>query len=195
MSNTAKKLTNHQTVMRLCITAMLIALAAVLSMVKIYKLPLGGAITLFSMVPITFIAVKYGNVWGLFSSFVYSLIQFLFAILFDGIFAWGLTPEILVGAIFFDYIFAFTALGLAGVFRKKGDMGVILGIVLSMSLRFISHFLSGIIFFQSFEVFNNPYIYSLAYNGSYMLPELIMTTAMVIFLVKNKEVKKFFEKF
>ncbi len=173
---------------RLCVSAIMLALATVLSLIKVYTLPLGGSITLLSMVPIVFLSVSYGVGWGFFSAFVYSLIQLFLDL--AAIASWGLTPAIFVGCILFDYIFAFTALGIAGIFRKRGSLGVLSGVSLALFLRFASHFLSGIIFFRSFEKFNSPFLWSLFYNGSFMLPELIFTAVAVFFLFKNKSFKK-----
>ncbi len=67
----------------------LIALAAVLSLIKVFKLPWGGSITLLSMLPICLISIRHGVKTGLFSSFVYAVIQLVFGILFDGLLGWG----------------------------------------------------------------------------------------------------------
>ena len=173
---------------RLCVSAIMIALATVLSLIKIYTLPLGGSITLLSMLPIVFISVSYGVGWGFFSAFVYSLIQFFLDL--AAVASWGLTPAIFVGCIAFDYILAFTALGIAGIFSKKGVWGATLGTCLALFLRFFSHFLSGVILFRSYEMFNSPFLWSLAYNGSFMLPEMIFTAVGVFFLFKNKNIKR-----
>lgn len=173
---------------RLCVSAIMIALATVLSLVKIYQLPLGGSITLLSMVPIVYLSVSYGLGWGFFSAFVYSLIQFFLDL--AAISSWGLTPAIFVGCIMFDYILAFTALGISGIFRTKGVKGVFFGVCIALALRFVSHFLSGVILFRSYEVFNSPFLYSICYNGSFMLPEMIFTAIGTSLLFKNKNVKK-----
>lgn len=173
---------------RLCVSAIMIALATVLSLIKIYTLPLGGSITLLSMLPIVFISVSYGVGWGFFSAFVYSLIQMFLDL--AAVASWGLTPAIFVGCIAFDYVLAFTALGIAGIFRNKGVWGAVLGSSLALFLRFFSHFLSGVILFRSYEVFNSPFLWSVAYNGSFMLPEMIFTAVGVFFLFKNKNIKR-----
>lgn len=166
----------------------MIALATVLSLIKVYTLPLGGSITLLSMLPIVFISVSYGVGWGFFSAFVYSLIQLFLDL--AAVASWGLTPAIFVGCIAFDYILAYTALGIAGIFRKKGAVGALLGVCLALFLRFFSHFLSGVILFRSYEMFNSPFLWSLFYNGSYMLPEMIFTAVAIFFLFKNKSFKQ-----
>ena len=177
----------NSNIKRLCVSAIMIALATVLSLIKVYTLPLGGSITLLSMLPIVFISVSYGVGWGFFSAFVYSLIQLFLDL--AAVASWGLTPAIFIGCILFDYILAYTALGIAGAFRKKGAVGVLLGTCLALFLRFFSHFLSGIILFRSYEMFNSPFLWSLFYNGSYMLPEMIFTSIAVFFLFRSKNIK------
>ena len=177
----------NSNIKRLCVSAIMIALATVLSLIKVYQLPLGGSITLLSMLPIVFLSVSYGVGWGFFSAFVYALIQMFLDL--AAVASWGLTPAIFIGCIALDYILAFTALGIAGIFRKKGTVGVLLGSCLALFLRFVSHFLSGIILFRSFEMFNSPFLWSLFYNGSFMLPEMIFTTVGLFFLFKSKNLK------
>lgn len=175
--------------------AVMIALATVLSFVKVYQLPWGGSITLLSMLPIVVYSIKYGVSKGLMVSFLYALIQFGQGIA-DGLFGWGLTPVMLVTCIFLDYIIAFTVLGLAGIFRKKGLVGNIIGIIISLILRFSCHFLSGVVVFASagklWEGFStdNTYLYSFLYNGSFMLPEIIFTVIGAVVLLTVPQSKK-----
>ena len=104
----------------------------------------------------------------------------------------------LVGTILLDYIVAFSVLGIAGIFANKGYAGICAGVALAIVLRFLSHFLSGVVIFKNleqFEVFgsvftNRPVLYSLAYNGLYMLPELIITTVAAVILFRLPQVKK-----
>lgn len=185
-------------VIRLTETAVFIALAVALSMVKIFKLPLGGSVTLVSMLPICILSFRYGVKWGFFSSFIYSLFQLMLGITTDGLLGWGLTPIMLVGCILFDYIIAFTALGIAGVFKKKGEAGLYAGLTLAFLLRFASHIVSGYFIFaylDQWEIFgstfvNKPLLYSVCYNGTYILPELIITIAVVVVLMRFTAVKK-----
>ena len=106
--------------------AVMVALATVLSYVRVYRLPWGGSITLLSMLPIVLFSIRRGLGAGLTVSFVFSLVQFTQGIV-DGIFGWGLTPGMLIACILLDYIVAFTVLGLAGIFRKRGLAGWIGG--------------------------------------------------------------------
>ena len=176
--------------------AVMVALATVLSYVRVYRLPWGGSITLLSMLPIVLFSIRRGLGAGLTVSFVFSLVQFTQGIV-DGIFGWGLTPGMLIACILLDYIVAFTVLGLAGIFRKKGLAGWIGGISLAIVLRFACHFLSGVIIWKSFgELWNgfstdNTFLYSYLYNGSYMLPELIFTLIGAIALLKVPQTKRY----
>lgn len=193
-----KKQSIIKLMIRLTETAVFIALAVVLSMVKIYKLPLGGSVTLVSMLPICILSFRYGVKWGFFSSFIYSLFQLMLGITTDGILGWGLTPVMLVGCILFDYIVAFTVLGIAGIFKKKGEAGLYAGLSLAFLLRFVSHFISGYFIFSyldQWKIFgstfkNAPLLYSVCYNGTFMLPELVITMAVVVALMRFTAVKK-----
>ncbi|MBR4776971.1 MAG: energy-coupled thiamine transporter ThiT [Lachnospiraceae bacterium] len=177
--------------------AVMLALATALSFIQIYKLPWGGSITLLSMLPIVLYSIRRGLKAGLAVSFLFSLIQ-LFQGIMDGLFGWGLTPGMLVACIFIDYIFAFTVLGFGGLFRKKGTAGWIGGIALAIALRFVMHFLSGVIIWKSFgelwEGFSteSSVLYSILYNGSYMLPELIITVVAAVVLLNVPQVRSLF---
>ena len=176
--------------------AVMVALATVLSFIRVFKLPWGGSITLLSMLPIVLFSIRRGVSWGLAVSFVFSLIQFAQGIM-AGLFGWGLTLGMLIACILLDYIGAFTVLGIAGCFRKKGLPGWIGGISLAVGLRFALHFLSGVVIWHSFgELWSgfateNTYLYSFLYNGCYMLPELIFTLAGAVALLKVPQTKRF----
>ena len=185
----------NEKVLTLVEGAVMVALATVLSFIKIINLPWGGSITLLSMLPIVIFSLKRGICHGLVASFVYSLIQFGQGCA-EGIFGWGLTPVALVACIFIDYIFAFTVLGIAGIFRKHGTPGMIGGSVLAMTLRLVCHYTSGVLIFGSFGelwnglTINEPWLYSLLYNGAYMLPEIVFTTVGVVILLSVPQAKK-----
>ncbi len=177
---------------RLCVTAILIALSSVLSLLKVYEMPLGGSVTLLSMVPIVMVPLMYGTFWGLVGAFMYSVVQLMFGIFIDGLLGWGLSLGYVIGAIIFDYILAYTVLGFAGIFKKKGVIGIIFGIVLAMIFRFLSHLVSGGIFFASWCEWDSVWIYSICYNGAYMLPEMIITTIAAVLIFKNPQIKKLY---
>lgn len=170
--------------------AAMVALATALSFVRIIKLPWGGSITLLSMLPIVLFSIRRGIKNGMVVSLVFALIQFAQGIM-DGLFGWGLSPLMLIACILLDYLLAFSVLGIAGLFRKQGIVGWIIGIVIAVGLRFVCHFLSGVVIWQSFGelwegfTISNPILYSFIYNGCYMLPEMIFTVAGAVALLKT----------
>ena len=166
---------------KIATAAIMLAMAFGLSYVKVFELPYGGSITILSMLPICIVSIKYGLAWGLGTGFCFSWLQ----ILQGGVFSWGLTPGMLIASLLLDYIVAFTVLGLAGMLRKKGVGGMIAGTVIACVLRFIVHFIAGVVLWANLEQFvafgqsfvGRPVLYSILYNGSYMLPETIITVA------------------
>ena len=175
----------------MCVTAVLLALATVLSILKPFSMPWGGSITLLSMLPIVMIPLMYGTRWGMVSSFIYSLIQL--GLDLGAVLSWGLTPYALIGTIVLDYILAFSLLGLAGVFKKKGIIGIAAGVVMVLVFRFLMHFISGVVIFDTFTS-ADAWVYSLTYNASYMVPEFITTTIATVILFKVPAVKKLIDK-
>ena len=169
----------------LTLGAIMLALSIVLSFIKVYQLPAGGSITLLSMLPICIFSIKYGVKKGLIVSFLFAL--FHFQGVSEGFLGWGLTGAMLVVSTFLDYILPFTFIGLAGMFRKKKVTGWILGSTIAIFLRFLSHYFSGVFIWKSVgNIFNmdldSPWLYSLAYNGSFMLPEMIFTILAIVIL-------------
>lgn len=170
---------------RLTESAVMIALATVLSMIQVYSLPNGGSITACSMVPIVLIAMRYDLKWSLFVGFVHSVLQ-----LFLGLGAVkGLTLGTTVAVVLLDYTFAFTVLGLSGIFKnviKNQAIAAAAGGALGCLLRFVCHFLSGWLIWAVLWPPEGmlPAVYSLTYNGSYMLPETIITAVVSALLVQ-----------
>jgi len=161
--------------------SILIALATVLSLIKIINLPFGGSVTLLSMLPIIYIGFAHGSRWGFGSAFIFSLFQ----VFTSEVFAWGLSPTVLIVCIVADYLVAFTVLGMTGFFRKKGTGGVIVGTSVALFCRFLCHFISGVTIWRETAEWANYWLWSIAYNGTFMLPELIFTVtgAVIIFHV------------
>ena len=163
--------------------ALMIAVGTVLANIKIYELPNGGSITLFSMLPFVLISFRHGVKWGLFTGFVNSLLQMLL-----GFYAPptpGLLP--LVGMILLDYVLAFSLLGLAGGIAKpfKNKLaGVAVGTAAVCGIRFLCSFLSGVLIWGNLSDGLAAWTFSLTYNGSYMLPETIMTTVAAVLIYK-----------
>lgn len=172
----------------------MIALAVGLSYIVLIRMPFDGTVTAFSMLPICLISVRHGIKWGLGSAFCYSWFQ----ILQGGVFGYGLTPGMLIASLFLDYILAFTVLGLAGLFRRKGIPGMVCGIVMVCVLRFLVHFVSGVVLWANYEQFmafgvewiNRPVLYSICYNGAYMLPETVLTVIGAVLLFQVPQFRR-----
>ena len=182
-----KKQTNsHQRVRALTEGAIFVALAFVLSFVKLYELPNGGSLTP-AMFPILLYSLRHGVGRGLTAGFVFGLLQ----LLFDGAYAWGWQSMIL------DYLLAFTPLGLTGLFKGKA-WGIFPGTVIGCLGRFIVHHISGVTIYRiieptevpGFGTFDNANLYSLVYNGSYMIPNMIL--ALILAGVLYMPMKSYF---
>lgn len=184
MANNSQR--THRRVQALCEGAIMVALAQVLSYLKFMELPNGGSLTP-AMFPILFFALRWGLWRGLGAGFVFGLLQ----LMFDGAYAWGWQSMLL------DYLIAFTPLGLAGLFRGKA-WGIFPGTVLGCAARFVVHYISGVTIYRivaptevpGLGVYDNPALYSLVYNGSYMLPNTLL--ALAIAGVLYVPLKKYF---
>jgi len=171
--------------------ALMIALATILSMIKILEMPFGGSVTLLSMLPPVLMSFRHGTRWGLLTAFVHSVLQLVMG--FSNV---GYCPTLIsrVGCILLDYLLAFTALGLAYFFSrpfKNRLVGVIAGTAIVCALRFVCSWLSGVLIWGSYQSYyewaaNMPlWLYSLVYNGNYMLPETVITVIGTAFMVKG----------
>lgn len=175
--------------------AIMVALATVLCFIRIVRFPWGGSVTLLSMLPITVYSIRRGVKCGLLASFVFSLVQFLQGVI-DGLFGWGLSGGMLIACILFDYIIAFTVLGLAGAFGNKSLGAMVGGTVMAIFLRYVSHVISGAAVWHSvgkiWEAFStdNEWVYSIIYNGVYMGIELVLTVAVTVLLLKLPQTKQ-----
>ncbi|MGI6665572.1 MAG: energy-coupled thiamine transporter ThiT [Christensenellaceae bacterium] len=148
------------------IAALCIALSFVLSYIKIWEMPMGGTITPASMLPVMLFAYIYGTGKGLLVSFIYALLQIIQGAEFLNLIQFLL-----------DYILGFGVLGLAGLFKKSIVPGVILGGV----LRFLCSFIAGFVFYGQYAPEGmSPILYSLGYNGTYMLPEIIICVVITL---------------
>lgn len=197
---------------RLVTSGIMIALATILSMIKVFEGIYGGSITLFSMVPIMVLGYMYGWKWGLLSGTVYGILQAVLGAATTQAFA-GLTGFNVVLMALLDYIIAFAVLGLAGMFRNKikNDIAAFaLGAFITAFLRYVAHFLSGFILWKEYaawffeDVFTNELgqsilanidgdllvaLYSAIYNGSYMIPEIILSVVGVIIIMAVKPLR------
>jgi len=200
--------------------AIMIALATILSLIKVFELPWGGSITAASMLPLVIVGYRHGIKWGILSSVIYSLIQMLLGgstisaafLPGDDQMKWYLA----VIMVLLDYFFAFSLVGLSGLFRNKNkpSKSLALGALVGTSARFVMHFLSGWIlwgawaayFFEGFDettggsfgkfivnTFDGQMlacVYSLIYNAMYMIPEILITVILAIFIGKIPYISK-----
>ena len=176
-------------ILALCECAIMVALATALSFVKLWQMPLGGSVTLVSMLPLFIIAVKHKFPYAFGSAFLYSLIQLSQALMEGDVFIYCESAFIVIVCVLFDYLLPFSALCLAGIFknyhlyREKGecvkemrDFGIYLGIFLAIFSRFACHFITGAFIWGQWAPEGlGKWTYSLAYNGTYLGVEIILT--------------------
>ena len=185
-----------------------------ISKMFIPELPFGGQITIVNMLPIVLISYRHGVKWGLFSSFVYSLLQIslglktVTAAFQPGYFGDSVLLVNAIVMLLLDYIVAYTVLGLAGVFRNKFKnpaVALSVGSVFALMLRYLAHTLSGYILFsgwaewfftqEGFPAWGSwlveniqpnllGLIYSVVYNGMYMIPEIVLTAIAAVVISK-----------
>ena len=153
---------------QLTFCAVAMALALVTSFIKVASLPMGGSITLFSMFFMCFIGYLYGPKIGIMTGVAYGILQLI------------IEPYIYAPLqVLLDYPLAFGALGLSGFFSKK-KFGLTTGVIVGILGRYICHVISGYVFFASYAPEGmNPMIYTLGYNATYIVPELIATVIVV----------------
>ena len=215
-----KTKTNTQ---KLMLCSMMIAIATVLALICEYipflNLPFGGGFTVASMLPIVLISYMFGCVWGLGCAFTYSVVQMLigfrtvsaFFMPADDNYAGSIAAAL--GICFIDYVLAYTALGLGGIFRKINNktVSLVVCVVFALSLRYIAHIISGYIFFGAWaewfftqegfyavgesilSVFSGKglaLVYSIFYNGLFMIPEIVLTSVVAIPVSRIPLIKK-----
>ena len=185
--------------------AVLLAASVILSFIKIYEAPLGGSVTLFSMVPLMVISIRHGMRWGLGAAFTFSIFKLWMG---AGNFAYVPTLTGIIVVILLDYIVAYTVIGTAGLFRKctftKNEgknltISTLLGVLTACILRFVSHFVNGAVVW--YEITKNlewneyvqtvgMWLYSFVYNITYLGPETVMTVIAVPVIVSILGVMK-----
>ena len=174
MKNTTKKLVY---------SALGIALALVTSYIKLWEMPMGGSVTLLSMLFVCLIGYWFGLKYGLITGIAFGLLQFI------------IDPYMLsIPQVILDYPLAFGALGLSGLFCDK-KFGLQFGYAIGVIGRFICSTLSGVIFFADYAPKGmNPWVYSIVYQGSYLGTEMVITliiiciplVAKALYLVKSQ---------
>ena len=208
MTNKTKRLTESA-----MLIAMAVVLELVSKMI-IPEMPFGGQLTIVCMLPIVLISYRHGVKWGLVAGFGYSLIQMALgartvtAAFQPGYFGDGtmITNAIIMCGL--DYVLAYTLLGLGGIFRDRPEdprAALCLGSIVALSARYLCHIASGYILFSGWaEWFFTQegfpgwgaelvaslspdmlgFVYSLVYNGMYMVPEIIFTAIAAVVVAR-----------
>ena len=184
------------------------------------EMPFGGQITLVSMLPVVLISYRHGVKWGFVSAFAYALIEMLIgmktvsAAFLPGYFGDGAMIVNALAMCLLDYVLAFTLLGLGGIFRnkiQKPGLSLMCGSLVALGARYLSHILSGYILFGSYaEWFFTQegfpawgaslvgslggqmlsIVYSVVYNGMYMVPEILITAIVALLLGRVPQIVK-----
>lgn len=172
-------MTKQQKVRRLVESALMVALSVVLSALPVFELPFGGSVTLFSQVPIILIGFRYGALWGVETGLVFGVIQMMFG--FSNFsYVNGIGAYLIL--IFADYLVAFSCLGLSGIFKKvikNQTLSIAVGAAFVSVVRYICHVISGATIWKEYAGDLPIWEYSLKYNATYMLPELIISVVGV----------------
>lgn len=220
--NTKKRTNTYRLTLSAVMIALATALAIICGLIPGLSLPYGGGFTIASMLPIVIVAYVFGLKWGLFTSLTYAAIQIaldlmmgrssvilaLFLPIEDG----GQPILAAIAIILLDYIVAYGILCIGGVLRKHKNksLGLTLGSVVALSARYLSHILSGYIFYGSYaewfftENFDPEMgasilnaidgqvlaiVYSIIYNGLYMIPEIIITAVCAFIISRIPQIK------
>lgn len=164
-------------------SAIMVALATILSMIKIIDLPYGGSVTIACMLPVIIISYRHGLGYGLASALVYGIVQQLLSL---NSLSYVSTWQSILAVVLLDYIVAFLVCGLGGIFRrriKNQATALILGSVLVCVLRYACHVISGATVWAGISIPTSAaLIYSFIYNATYMLPETIITVLVSYYL-------------
>ncbi len=173
---------NNKKLLMLVEIAIFAGIGLVLDKISFSLWAQGGSIS-FVMLPILIIAVRWGLLAGVTTGLLIGVLQILFG---------GYVLHWAQGLL--DYVVAFSAVGLAGVFRKqilqaadevkkkKMALYITLGIVVGGLLRYAAHALAGAVFFSEYAGDQNVWLYTIIYNGSYMIPAIILTAIIGAFI-------------
>ncbi|MDH7564279.1 MAG: energy-coupled thiamine transporter ThiT [Candidatus Bathyarchaeota archaeon] len=158
------------------------ALSAGLYAIRPYSLPYGGSITLGSMVPVMWLALRRGVIAGFIAGAIFGLIALPIDIMLL-----PYSPITNPIQVFLEYPIAFGALGLAGIIHRRSVAFAIVGVGISIFVKFLLHVIAGVIFWAwSIPQEWNPVVYAIVYNGSFLLPEFIISAILMYILVKKK---------
>ncbi len=185
------KATTRTNLLVLTECSIMIALATVLSIVKLFEMPYGGSITLASMLPIVIVAYRHGPKIGMGAALVSSIIQMLLGM---SNFSYFTTWYSIVVLALLDYIVAFAIFGLTGIFRtviKKQNLAMTVGAVLASLVRYLCHVISGATIWAGLSIPTEAaLVYSLSYNATYMLPETIILVVTTVYIASALDFTK-----
>lgn len=184
------------------------------------EMPFGGQVTIVSMLPVVLVGWKYGIGKGLVTGFVYSLVQMALGVKTISALIMPASDEYLgnIGKVILmfalDYLIAYSVLGLGAIYKKRiksNSLSLSLGTFTALSFRYVSHILSGYILYGAWaewfftqegfyswgatiiNTFNGnalSLVYSVIYNGFYMIPEIIITTIVAVIIGKIPQITK-----
>ncbi len=181
---------NRENIVRLSTGGVCLALAFVLSQLKLFEMPMGGSVTPASTLPIIIYGVAFGPVWGFVVAFIFSLLQ-----LIGG---WLVTPF----QVFLDYTLGYTALGFAGFAALKADkrikipgalnryrstsiLKILICSVVAYLVRWLGSVASGVIFYAEYAAeagYDSALVYSMVYNGAFLLADLAILAVVLVVL-------------
>lgn len=208
MKNKTKRLTESAMLLAVAIVLELVA------KMFIPEMPFGGQVTLVSMLPVVLISYRHGMKWGFVASFTYALLEMALgaktvsAAFLPGYFG---DDAMIFNALLMcllDYVVAYSMLGLGGIFRNKMEnrgAALACGSLVALGARYLSHIVSGYILFSGYAEWYftqegfpawgaklvdalSPellgIVYSVVYNGMYMIPEIVLTTVAALILAR-----------
>ena len=184
--------TESKNVRKLTESAILVAAAVVLSLITLFKMPLGGSVTPFSTLPIVLIGLRHGSKWGVAGALVYSVTQLMLGM--GNVLAVPVkTAANLVMCAALDYVVAYTILGFTGSLAKKlnnNQLGLCAAICITGLGRLASSFLSGVIIWAPYAPEGWSVAgYSLAYNASWCLPDVAIVLVACLALSRVRALK------
>ena len=208
MKTKTKRLTESAMLLAIAIVLELVA------KMFIPEMPFGGQVTLVSMLPVVLISYRHGMKWGFVASFTYALLEMALgaktvsAAFLPGYFGDGTMIVNALAMCLLDYVLAFTVLGLGGIFRNKMEnkgAALACGSLVALGARYLCHIVSGYILFGGYaewyftqegfpawgaKLVQNMgpqllgIVYSVVYNGMFMIPEIVFTTIVALIIAR-----------
>ena len=173
----------NKKVLALVESAVMIALATVLSLLKLAELPAGGSVTFASMLPIVLVSYRHGCRYGLAAGTVYGVLQQLLGL---KNLSHVTSFASVLAVILLDYVIAFAVLGLGGCFKKSGmrqSLALVSGAALASVLRYLCHVISGATVWAGLSIPTEAALVgSIAYNATYMIPETLILLLVLFYL-------------